>query len=311
MGFLVVLLFCLSLISVTVGNFDIDFPQLEFGERKVDLKGDAMFVHNNPVELVCHGRHDAKVKASYGGILYNTPYKLWLMNENRSSSFLSEFVIEIVVPTSSNKPTDLGNGFAFFLSPEHELVRSPFAFPSKSFSIAFDNRIDPSNPIPTDTYVSVFRDSLFPNITTTMDFNLHIAQKIKVLIVYKGDKQNLLVFVKDVVDNYKFPSLVFNHSVDLGAYMLDHGGPMFIGISAVSKTCAETYKFDSWKFRVEKPQIQPRRRTSSLVIVLGVIGTIVFAGFVIFMLCRIYVMRRFPNGVGVLVMNRLGHLNIY
>lgn len=83
-----------------------------------------------------------------------------------------------------------------------------------------------------------------------MDFNLHIAQKIKVQIVYKGDEQNLLVFVKDV-DNYKFPSLVLNHSVDLGAYMLDHGGPMFIGISAVSKTCAETYKFDSWKFRVK------------------------------------------------------------
>lgn len=250
MGFLVVFLFWLNLISVTEGNFDIDFPQLEFGERKVDLNGDAMFVHNNPVELVCHGRHDAKVKASYGGILYNTPYKLWLMNENRSLSFLSEFVIEIVVPTSGNKPTDLGNGFAFFLSPEHELVRTPFGFPSESFSIAFDNRIDPSNPIPTDTYVSVFRDSLFPNITTTMDFNLHIAQKIKVQIVYKGDEQNLLVFVKDV-DNYKFPSLVLNHSVDLGAYMLDHGGPMFIGISAVSKTCAETYKFDSWKFRVK------------------------------------------------------------
>lgn len=49
MGFFVVFLFWLSLISVTEGNFDIDFPQLEFGERKVDLKGDAMFVHNNPV----------------------------------------------------------------------------------------------------------------------------------------------------------------------------------------------------------------------------------------------------------------------
>ena len=31
-----------------------------------------------------------------------------------SLSFSSEFVIEMVVPTSGNKPTDLGNGFAFF-----------------------------------------------------------------------------------------------------------------------------------------------------------------------------------------------------
>jgi len=101
MGFLVIFLISLSLkISVTEANFEIDFRQLEFGERKVDFQGDTKFMHNNLVDLVCHGRNDVKVTASYGGILYNTPYNLWFMNENRSLSFSSEFVIEIVVPTS-------------------------------------------------------------------------------------------------------------------------------------------------------------------------------------------------------------------
>ena len=301
--FLLILLISLSLnIAATEADFEMDFRQLEIWEINVDFKEDAKFIRNHPVELVCHGRRNyANVKSSYGGIVYITPYHLWLMHENRSLSFTTEFVVEVVVPTFGDNPADLGNGFSFFLSPDNESVKTPFGFPSESFSVAFDNRIDASNPIPTDTYVTVFRDSLFPNISTTMDFNLHVGQKIEVQIVYKGDEQNLLVYVKDVY-NYKFPpSLVLNRSVDLGAYMLDHGSvPMFIGISAVSKTCSETYKLDSWKFHVEKPQIR-RRRTSSLMIVVIVIGTIV-VGCVILILCMTWVRGWFASGgVGALV----------
>ncbi|KAJ0101368.1 hypothetical protein Patl1_03937 [Pistacia atlantica] len=202
LDFFMLLFFFLNFLSfnlVLANNVSFNFPSLTL--RNLTLLGDA-YLRNGVIGLT---RELGVPSSSSGTLVYNNPVTFFDQETNSTASFNTKFTFSI----NNVNPGSYGDGLAFFISPDDQILGSPGGYlglvnssqltENKFVAIEFDTRLDAHFNDPNENHVGLDIDSL--NSIKTADpilqgIDLKSGNLTTVWIDYKNDLRVLQVFMR-------------------------------------------------------------------------------------------------------------------
>lgn len=214
--------------------------------------------------------------SSSGTVIYNDPIQFSGEESNFTASFSTRFSFSI----NNVNPASIGDGLAFFLSPDNRTLGSPGGYlglvnssqftKNKFVAVEFDTRLDLNFNDPSDNHVGLDIDSLNSIKTadpTSIEITLKSGNLITAWIDYKnGGKENLQVFLSYSSFKPSEPLLVVD--IDLSEYLK---GFMYAGFSASTGGSTEIHLVQNWSFETfgfpaVRPRFSPHNVTDSVII---------------------------------------------
>ncbi|KAI9184694.1 hypothetical protein LWI28_000018 [Acer negundo] len=228
-------------------NVSFNFPS--FTLRNLTLLGDS-YLRNGVIGLT---RELGVPSSSSGTVVYNNPVQFFDQETNTTASFSTRFSFSI----NNVNPSSYGDGLAFFMSPDNQILGSPGGYlglvnssqltKNRFVAVEFDTRIDSHFDDPDENHVGLDIDSL--NSIKTADpisqgIDLKSGNLITTWIDYKNDLRVLKVFMSYTTSKPEKPVLTVD--VDLSEYLKE---VMYIGFSASTEGSTELHLIEDWSFR--------------------------------------------------------------
>ncbi|KAK0599703.1 hypothetical protein LWI29_007813 [Acer saccharum] len=228
-------------------NVSFNFPS--FTLRNVTLLGDS-YLRNGVIGLT---RELGVPSSSSGTVVYNNPVQFFDQETNTTASFSTRFSFSI----NNVNPSSYGDGLAFFMSPDNQILGSPGGYlglvnssqltKNRFVAVEFDTRIDSHFDDPDENHVGLDIDSL--NSIKTADpilqgIDLKSGNLITTWIDYKNDLRVLKVFMSYTTSKPEKPVLTVD--VDLSEYLKE---VMYVGFSASTEGSTELHLIEDWSFR--------------------------------------------------------------
>ncbi|XP_044473319.1 probable L-type lectin-domain containing receptor kinase S.7 [Mangifera indica] len=275
LDFFVLLFFFLNFLSfnlVLANNVSFNFPSLNL--RNLTLLGDA-YLRNGVIGLT---RAVGVPSSSAGTVVYNNPVPFFDQETNTTASFNTKFTFSI----NNINPSSYGDGLAFFISPDDQILGSPGGYlglvnssqltKNRFVAIEFDTRLDAHFNDPNDHHVGLDIDSL--NSIKTADprlqgLDLKSGNSITVWIDYKNDLRVLRVFMNYSILKPEKP--VLSVDIDLSEYLKD---VMYVGFSASTEGSTELHLIQNWSFKTSgflpvRPRSHPHNVSDNSVNTVG------------------------------------------
>ncbi|XP_044487311.1 probable L-type lectin-domain containing receptor kinase S.7 [Mangifera indica] len=245
---------------VLANNVSFSFPSLTL--RNLTLLGDA-YLRNGVIGLT---RELGVPSSSSGTLVYNNPVTFFDQETNTTASFNTKFTFSI----NNVNPGSYGDGLAFFISPDDQILGSPGGYlglvnssqltKNRFVAIEFDTRLDAHFNDPNDNHVGLDIDSL--NSIKTADpivqgIDLNSGNLTTVWIDYKNNLKDLKVFMSYSISKPEKP--VLSVDIDLSEYLKD---VMYVGFSASTEGSTELHLIQNWSFKTSgfqpvRPQSHP------------------------------------------------------
>ncbi|XP_031280089.1 probable L-type lectin-domain containing receptor kinase S.7 [Pistacia vera] len=250
LDFFMLLFFFLNFLSfnlVLAINVSFNFPSLTL--RNLTLLGDA-YLRNGVIGLT---RELGVPSSSSGTLVYNNPVTFFDQETNSSASFNTKFTFSI----NNVNPGSYGDGLAFFISPDDQILGSPGGYlglvnssqltENKFVAIEFDTRLDAHFNDPNENHVGLDINSL--NSIKTADpilqgIDLKSGNLTTVWIDYKNDLRVLQVFMSYSISKPEKP--VLRVDIDLSEYLKE---VMYVGFSASTEGSTELHLIQNWSFK--------------------------------------------------------------
>ncbi|KAJ4725292.1 putative Kinase [Melia azedarach] len=251
---------------------NVRFNFTSFTLRNITLLGDS-YLRKGVIGLT---RELGVPSSSSGSLIYNNPVPFSDQETNTTASFNTKFSFSI----NSVNPSSFGDGLAFFLSPDNQILGSPGGYlglvnssqltKNKFVAVEFDTRLDPHFNDPDENHIGLDIDSL-DSIKTAdpiaQGIDLKSGNLITAWIDYKNDLRVLKVFMS--YSSLKPENPVLNVNIDLSGYLKE---VMYVGFSASTEGSTELHLIENWSFQTSgfqpvRPNLHPHNVSDSSVTV--------------------------------------------